>query len=425
MARHKTKTKERIDFKVVSSLSDTPINPGKQKKRLKSQTSPDSINFSTDNPDKRSVPSDAYSAMMAQAHDLNMASQMSQMSQMSSPPPSQSILPQIPPYVGSNGQLYSPVQPSSTLQYTSPATPAQQLYTPCNTAQQHVSPGNQHPSAALVSSSPQQVGNLNFQQFIIEKLESLDRRLNKLDTIETQISGLSQKLSIMDGRVSSLEGKVHNNNYRLTEIEASRAYDSQTCDDLQSKQSSIDKQLSEVSKCKQKLSQQHEELQAQSARMSEDILDLQSRSMRDNLLFFNFKECDTADGRASEDCSKIVLDFCTDTLQMPEAQDSLKLDRAHRIGRYNPSKKRPIVVKFNYHQDKLSVKRRANDLLKNSDFGVSDQFPKPIQDRRRKLIPIMIKAKNEGKRAVLSYDKLYVNNVLITADSVPEPEVMS
>ena len=51
--------------------------------------------------------------------------------------------------------------------------------------------------------------------------------------------------------------------------------------------------------------------------------------------------------------------------------------------------KRPIVAKFNYYQDKLVVKKRAFDTLdrSTSKFGVSDQFPKVIQDRRKSLIP--------------------------------------
>ena len=128
--------------------------------------------------------------------------------------------------------------------------------------------------------------------------------------------------------------------------------------------------------------------------------------MRDNLLFFNFIEVDTADGRSNEDCTTKILDFCETILQMNDATENIKIDRANRIGRYNSDKKRPIVVKFNYHQDKLSVKRKAYELLKNSTYGVADQFSKVIQDRRRKLVPLMIKVKNEGKRAVLSYDKL-------------------
>ena len=409
------------DQKTVSSLAGTPVNRDKQQKRTKSQSSPDSLNTSTDNPDKRPVPLDAYSVMMAQAQDLSMVTQ----SQMTSPSPSQSILPQIPPYMGANGQFYNPLPSTPAPQYMMPATSPQQYIMPNNSAQQYISPGYQHPPAAPVSTSPQQTGNVNFQQFVIDKLESLDRRLNKLDSIEIQISSLSNKLSKMDDRVSSLEGSFHNSSRRITEIEASRAYDAQTCDELQSKQSNIDKQLKEVSKCKQKLTDQQVLLQTETARLSEEVLDLQSRSMRDNLLFFNFHECSTADERSSEECSKLVLHFCLDTLQIPDAPQIIKLDRAYRIGRYNPTKKRHIEAKFNFHQDKLSVKRKVNELLKHSDFGVGDQFPKAIQDRRRKLIPLMIKAKNEGKRAVLAYDKLYVNNVLMTADNVPEPEPMS
>ena len=199
MAKNKSKSKVRIDFQTVSSLDKTPLNRDKQQKRSKAQSSPDSINFSSD---KRPVPPDAYSAMMAQAHDLTMASQMS------SPPPSQSILPQIPPYVGANGQIYSPIQSTINPQYPSGvANPGQPYAMPCNNnTQQHISSGYQPSQVTQAPSQSQQFGNFNFQQFVVDKLEALDRRLNKLDIIENQMSSLSQKLSNMDGRVSSFEG---------------------------------------------------------------------------------------------------------------------------------------------------------------------------------------------------------------------------
>ena len=74
--------------------------------------------------------------------------------------------------------------------------------------------------------------DINFQQFVIDKLQSFDRRLNKLDTMESQISSLSQKISNIDGRVSSLENTVYTQTVQLAEYEASRAFDSQTCDEL-------------------------------------------------------------------------------------------------------------------------------------------------------------------------------------------------
>ena len=151
-----------------------------RKKRTISVTSPEPVSFLSPNPDKRPARHDTYSAMMSQG-----------MTQAFSPPPSQSILPQfpqVPPYQGANGQLYTPIQSAPPQPYTSPGYQTQQPMP------------SQIPAAPQPSST-----NFNFQQFVVEKLEAMDRRLNKLDVIENQISTLSQKLSIMDGRVTSLQ----------------------------------------------------------------------------------------------------------------------------------------------------------------------------------------------------------------------------
>ena len=88
-----------------------------------------------------------------------------------------------------------------------------------------------------------------------------------------------------------------------------------------------------------------------------------------------------------------------------------KNDTAHRIGPPKPNKTRPIVAKFNYYRDKETIKKAAGEKLTNSKFSVDDQFPKEIQQRRRKMVPILKKAQSEGKDAILVYDKLYINAV--------------
>lgn len=57
------------------------------------------------------------------------------------------------------------------------------------------------------------------------------------------------------------------------------------------------------------------------------------------------------------------------------------------------------------------IKSRGK-LLKGSNFGMNDQFPKEIQQRRKILIPIMKDFREKGKRAALSVDKLYVDGTL-------------
>ncbi len=97
---------------------------------------------------------------------------------------------------------------------------------------------------------------------------------------------------------------------------------------------------------------------------------------------------------------------------------------------------------FNHFPDKQLVKEKSQQLWKeyrasgtragamsSQDLGnpsrvskpvinVSDQFPKSVQDRRKILLPVMIKAKHDGKNAFLSYDKLYIDGKMFSADTV-------
>lgn len=50
----------------------------------------------------------------------------------------------------------------------------------------------------------------------------------------------------MDGRVTSLECEVVSQRSELNDFQASMAFDSQTCDEIKSKQEKIDKQLLEA-----------------------------------------------------------------------------------------------------------------------------------------------------------------------------------
>ena len=57
--------------------------------------------------------------------------------------------------------------------------------------------------------------------------------------------------------------------------------------------------------------------------------------------------------------------------------------------------------------------------LKSSEYNVTDKFPPEVKDRRKQLIPLMIEARRQGKRAELVRDKLYINNVLNNSVSGP------
>jgi Asp-tRNA(Asn)/Glu-tRNA(Gln) amidotransferase A subunit family amidase len=133
------------------------------------------------------------------------------------------------------------------------------------------------------------------------------------------------------------------------------------------------------------------------------IVDLQARSMRDNLLFFNMPEND------KENTTEMIHDLLENKLEIEDARNKIKIDRSHRIGRVRVgnNKPRPIVVKFNFHQDREYVRMNAKK-LKGTKIGISEQFPEEIESIRKTLYPELKEAKREGKRAKIVKDKLII-----------------
>ena len=98
---------------------------------------------------------------------------------------------------------------------------------------------------------------------------------------------------------------------------------------------------------------------------------------------------------------------------MENAKETVRIDRSHRLGknRNDASKPRPIIAKFNYHQDREFVRSNAKK-LKGSRIGISEQFPTAIEQVRKSLYPELKKAKAAGKKVRMVRDKLFINGVL-------------
>ena len=127
--------------------------------------------------------------------------------------------------------------------------------------------------------------------------------------------------------------------------------------------------------------------------------------MRDNLIFYKLPE------ENGENCEEKVLSFIENRLGMERATTEIKLHRAHRIGTFKRGNTRPIVAKFTYYPDRQKVRKAAKN-LKGTEFGISEQYPREIMEKRKQLIPVMKSARANGKEAHLMLDKLYINNQL-------------
>ena len=73
---------------------------------------------------------------------------------------------------------------------------------------------------------------------------------------------------------------------------------------------------------------------------------------------------------------------------------------------------RKIVAKFHRFKDKEMVRRQCRH-LKGKPFNVNEQYPREVAEIRYRLFPRMKKARDEGKKAWISYDTLYIDGKAI------------
>ena len=209
-------------------------------------------------------------------------------------------------------------------------------------------------------------------------------------------------------KVSDLEMKVNSIEPRVTEVEKSCSFISYENDN---RKKEFESAKAEVLKLKTDCTNMQSDtnyLRERNANLEAKVTDLESRSMRDNLLFYG-----VAERGQLENCESMIKEVCIENLDLPEALD-MKFDRVHRVGTFSNNKVRPIVAKFHNFKDRETVRQKAfenNDALKRANLGIGQQWPSEVRETRKALYPIMQREKAQGKEVRLVKDKLFVNNV--------------
>ena len=112
-------------------------------------------------------------------------------------------------------------------------------------------------------------------------------------------------------------------------------------------------------------------------------------------------------------CVDKIMNFFLNTL-IDEDAKSIQIEKAYRFGKRNlngPTKPRPIVVKCTDIKDRAAVKNSSNR-LKNTKYGISPHYPREMVEPRKKLVPIMLNERKNGKTAYIVGDKLFTNGSL-------------
>ena len=132
---------------------------------------------------------------------------------------------------------------------------------------------------------------------------------------------------------------------------------------------------------------------------------------RENLRFYGIPE----EGEG-ENCKEVLYTFFQTRLKMFPAR-SIEFQRVHRIGKPQASgAPRTIIARFLRYPDREEVMSCRKMLAESEVLGIGPDLPKNVVDIRKKLIPELIKAREEGKTAFFSRaepHKLYIEGELV------------
>ena len=250
---------------------------------------------------------------------------------------------------------------------------------------------------------------------ILEIVTKIDNRMIQMEkNMGKRLDDMKADFLAVSARVRSLEDKVTNFRKTLTECEnscqgVSNLFD-QADSQIKHNTRNIIHQDTRIKKLEEKPvvqpviqpvteSGQIKTLTADIHDLKSKVLDLQCRSMKNNLVFTGLYQSQ------SENCENKLRGFIRQEL---EIDHYIEFGNIHRFGRRGTNNARPIVARFIYHNDLQMVLQNAYK-LKGSSFGISEQYPAEINNRRKNLYPIMREAKQQRRHVVLVRDRLFID----------------
>ena len=246
--------------------------------------------------------------------------------------------------------------------------------------------------------------------FVEGQLQSQNARMTNIETQITNLSNLGQKVTQNTNNVQSVKAELNNMKTKFDNYEDSVNYYNDICDTIISKNTDIDARIKDLS---DKLSS----VEDKQERNDEQLLDIQWRSMRENLIFAGIPEPQLAVGER-KNCEALIKDFIKEQMRIDR---EIQIDRVHRLGRYRRDQPfpRPIVVKFTFFKDKEIVRQAAPKTLIGTRYRVNEHFPAEIENRRKLLYPVVKSARQtESNRVKLVRDKLFINGEQYIPDSL-------
>ena len=266
--------------------------------------------------------------------------------------------------------------------------------------QANAPPAIESPPKTKTDSEDVVLSALDMAQDFASKVDLIISKLNQLENIGTQINTLQDSVDRINQTVANLQSEYH----RLKEDVR------KTVDETNTLQTSVKFLNDEAEASKKKLRDDEEKSRQKMEDLRLQLLNYEVYSRRENLRFYGIPETDE-----EENTEAVLKAFLEKELNVENTQ-YIEFQRVHRVGKRdrNTGKPRAIIarcLRFKDRENLFSCRRNINS---ESNFGIGPDLPKQVIDMRKRLIPKMVQARKDGKRAAFSRIepyKLFIDGV--------------
>ncbi|CAC5368243.1 unnamed protein product [Mytilus coruscus] len=235
------------------------------------------------------------------------------------------------------------------------------------------------------------------------RLQGVEKSVGKFEELKNIITSVTSRVVTRDGGVGNffdnLKSLCDTNKSTVAKVQDQYEVVKTACNKNKAEIKKVSESLEKVTNRESNQCVCLEEVQ----NLKKSVLDLKCRSMKNNLIFSGLCEI------REENTEELLRTFLHREIGIDYR---IEFGNVHRFSNY-PRGKRPIVARFLYFSDLQYVLNNAYK-LRNTQYGIRQQFPKEIEDNRKLLYAIQKEAKRQGKRVVLVRDRLYIDNQLYT-----------
>ncbi|KAK6165496.1 hypothetical protein SNE40_022415 [Patella caerulea] len=157
------------------------------------------------------------------------------------------------------------------------------------------------------------------------------------------------------------------------------------------------------------LNEQSEERQTKICELEKKVEFMESESKQSNIIIHGLKMEDSDNRDVRE---KKVRTYFREVLEL-EADDII-IEKSYVM----KNKRKSVLIKLNNMRQKSLIFEAAMKVRESSEVQVANDYSHSVRQKRKDLIPHMLSARKEGRKAGLRYDKLEIDGKMYTLDDL-------